>query len=103
MPDKRQINISVPDVVHARLEKMAGAARMPLSTYAAQLFIAAYSSKVKPPTGDRDLDASVARVAILYAEKRDTAAIADAVGLSEACIVRVIDAWRDEVGLRSVA
>ena len=103
MPEMKQINISVPEVVHSRVAKMAAGAKMAVGPYAATLFIAAYSARVKPPTGDRDLDASVARVAILWAEKRDTAAIADAVGLSEATVVPVLDAWRAEASLRGAA
>ncbi len=103
MPEARQINISVPEVVHARVAKMAVGAKMGVGPYAAQLFLAAYSARVKPPIGDRDLDASVARVAILWAEKRDTAEIAGAVGLSEATVVRILDAWRAEASMRGAA
>lgn len=89
----------VPPVVAKRMAELAAAAKTPLSTYAAQLLIAAYSARVKPPTGDRNLDAAVARIAILWAEKRNTADVAAAVGLSEPTVIRVLDAWRAEVSM----
>lgn len=93
----------VPPIVATRLNQLAVGAKMATSTYAAQLLIAAYSARVKPPTGDRDLNASVSRVAILWADKRNTAAIAAAVGLSEPTVVRILDAWRAEVSLKGAA
>ena len=103
MSEMRQINISVPAVVHGQMAKMAAGAKMGVGPYAAQLFMAAYSARVKPPTGDRDLDAAVGRVAVLYAEKPNTADIADLVGISEPAVIRIIDAWRAEVGMGRAA
>lgn len=96
MSDDRMVNIAcrVPPIVHQRIGEMAAKANMPLSTYAAILLQAAYAARVKPPSGDRDLDASVALVAVLWAEQRDTAQIAAALGLAEATVVRIIDGWR---------
>ena len=96
--EMKQITITVPALVLAGTEAMAKKARTKLPAYVGQLFLAAYSARAKPPTGDRDLDAAVARVAILWVEERNTADIAEAVGLQEATVVRVLDAWRDEMG-----
>lgn len=59
---KAQINITIKDpAVDRRLRKLAIEAKLPLSTYASQLFHAAFAAKVSPPTGDDDLDRAMSK------------------------------------------
>lgn len=59
---KAQINITIKDpAVDRKLRKLAIEAKLPLSTYAGQLFHAAFAAKVRPPTGDDDLDLAMSK------------------------------------------
>ncbi len=98
---RKQVHFMVPAQVHKGLAAMAYKANMSLSSYAELLLVAAYSSRVRPPTGDANLDTTIARIVILWGSQLDTAAIAEAVGLHEAKVVDIIGAWRD--AMRMVA
>jgi hypothetical protein len=100
---QRQINMSVSPVVYARLEQMAKVANMPTGTYARVLLEAAYSARVKPPTGDLDLDKAVARVALLFGTKFDTATIAETLDVPERLVAKILAAWREEMKARRAA
>ena len=92
-----KITISIPGRAHDNLVDMARAASMPTVKYAELLFGAAYAARCGA-TGDRDLDAAVSRVALLFgARDFDTLDIAQRVGMSEAFVDRTISRWRDEV------
>lgn len=88
--------IYVTPTMFDRLEKMAGTAKCSPAAYASMLFYAAYSARCQE-TGDRDLDAAVSRVALLFGTQFDIASIAKAVGLSEGFVERVIAGWRSEM------
>ena len=96
-----QLHLKVPAKVYARLQSMAEKAGVSRPAYAEQLLLAAYTARCQV-TGDRDLDAAVSRV-VLMAGLRDydTAEIAATVGLSEATVVRIRDAWRAEISGRA--
>lgn len=91
-----QLGLRVPAAVYKGLGAMADKAGTSRTGYAQLLLIAAYSARCAP-SGDRDLDAAVGRVAVLWGEGLDTAAIAKAVGLSEPTVVRIVGAWRAEL------
>lgn len=93
---KRQINIWVDAKVYACLNDMARKASMPTGTLARLLFEAAYAARCGE-TGDHELDALVARVAFLWSAAVDVAASARMLGISEALVCRIRDAWRVEV------
>jgi hypothetical protein len=100
--ETRQVNVLVTAKMHEGLQKLAKAAHMPLSTYARLLLQAAYAAR-RGETGDRDLDAAVARVVLLWGAAFEPAAIARTVGLSEPTVRRILDAWREEIGGRVAA
>lgn len=92
------VTLTISDKVKTNLARTAQARGMSTTGFAIILFEAAYAARATPGgTGDVDLDAAVARSVILFANGLDTSAIAPAVGLSEATIVRILDAWRSEV------
>lgn len=92
------VTLTIGDKVKENLARMAQARGMSTTGFAIVLFEAAYAARAMPGgTGDADLDAAVARAVILFANGLDTAAIAPAVGLSEATVVRILDAWRREL------
>lgn len=93
-PGRKQLNIAIDPKVHDRLQAMANAAGMSLSTYARTLLEAAYSARCGA-TGDRDLDATVAAALILSGADLDTDEVARALKTNEAVVVRILDAWRD--------
>lgn len=100
MKPDRTLSLTIGAVAYANLEKMAKAANTPLAMYAGQLLMAAYSARLKPTT-DLDLDAAVARVAILDAvEDTPIEDIAKWVGLSVATVKMILKAWhRDLAGV----
>jgi hypothetical protein len=91
----RQINFSVDDRIFAVLEKHATRHGYKATSYAKMLFEAAFASRVGVQP-DASLDAQVATAIVLHGARMDTETIAKAVRLSEASIVRIIDAWRRE-------
>lgn len=97
-PPRRQINITVDDVVYGNLMRMAKERGYPVSTYTKMLLDAAYSARCGQPT-DRDLDATVAAALILQAGGMDTDAVARALRITEATAERIFVAWRTSGGL----
>lgn len=95
MTARSQINFDVTTLVYERLREMARSANLSPSGYARMLFEAAYAARWNK-SGDADLEAKVGCALVLHAAKQDTATIAAALGLQEATIVRIIDAWRAE-------
>lgn len=91
----RQVNFDVDDRVFATLERLAAAQGYKPTRYAKMLFEAAYASRVGAQP-DADIDAQVAAAIVLHGARKDSATIAKAVRLSEATVVRIIDAWRQE-------
>jgi hypothetical protein len=91
----RQINFSVDDRVYATLEKQADKHGYKATAYAKALFEAAYASRcgVQP---DPELDDQVAATIVLHGARKDSAAIAKIVRLSESTVVSIIDMWRRE-------
>jgi hypothetical protein len=63
--------------------------------YAKLLFEAAYASRVGAQP-DVDIDAQIAAAVVLHGARQDSATIANAVHLSEATVIRIIDVWRRE-------
>lgn len=67
------------------------------SDYGALLFNAAFAARVgqmrDQPVSDRELDEQV-RLVLACAGQADTAAIGKAVGIPEAGVVKILDAWR---------
>lgn len=94
----RQLNFDVPELLYERLAAAAKALSLSPSRYAMMLFQAAWTAR-QGETGDRDLDMSVARVALLSSMEIDTDEIARYTGIPESTVVRVLDAWRKEIGL----
>lgn len=93
----REILIAVPDKVHAKLVTLAKTANVSLTLYSTQLLMAAYAARHQA-TGDRDLDAAVARVAILDAvEDTPVEDIAGFVGLSVPTVKKILKAWHAEM------
>jgi hypothetical protein len=92
---RHQINFTVEALVYQRLSELAREASMPLATYAKVLFEAAYAARWHK-SGDPELDAKVGCALVLHAAKKDSTTIAHAVGLHEATVVRIVDAWRTE-------
>jgi hypothetical protein len=90
----RQINFSIEDRVFVTLEKSAASHGYKATSYAKMLFEAAFAARVgvQPNAG---LDAQIGMALVMRAAKQDTANIAAVVGLSEATVVRILDAWRD--------
>ena len=64
--DRKDICISVSALIYDRIGEMALEAGISRSGYASRLLEAAYAARCRP-TGDRDLDSAVARVAVLWA------------------------------------
>lgn len=91
----RQINFSVDDRIFAVLEKHAAPLGYKPTSYAKMLFEAAFATRVGVQP-DADLDDQVAAAIVLHGARKDSAAIALAVGLSEPTVLRIIDAWRTE-------
>ena len=97
----RQIAITVPVRVYDRVEAFARKAGQTTTGYTTLLFNAAYAARFAP-TGDLDLDAAVGRVVVLWGvETANTAEIARHVGLSEATVVNILEAWRAEISGRA--
>lgn len=96
--ERRQINIQVSQRMYDNLGKMAGARGYRTATGMATVLLeAAYLARVSDePTGDVDLDAAVARAVLLNETGAALGTIAAAVGLSEAAVERIVDAWRKE-------
>lgn len=92
---ERQITVKVPHKVHAMINSMGAKAGQTTTDYATTLLMAAYTARCKE-TGDRNLDAAVARVVVL-SKDFDTARIAQYVGLSEATVTKIVHAWRNEI------
>jgi len=67
-----------------------------LTGYDKVLFEAAYSSNVgfQP---NRDMDIAIARAMVMWGAKNDTNTIAKSLGLSQATVIKIIDAWKHEV------
>lgn len=91
----RQVNFSVDDRVYSALEKRGREHGYKPVAYAKMLFEAAFACRVGV-SSDADLDAHISAVIVLHGAKLDTAAISKVVRLSEATVVKVIDAWRQE-------
>ncbi len=91
----RQVNFSIEDRVYDTLEKHGAKHGYKATAYAKVLFEAALASRVGVQP-DPDLDAQVAAAIVLHGARKDSAAIARAVRLSEPTVVRIIDAWRSE-------
>lgn len=91
----RQVNFSVEDRVYATLEKHAGQHGHKATAYAKMLFEAAFASRVGAQP-NADLDAQIAAAIVLHGARQDSATIAKVVRLSEASVIKIIDAWRRE-------
>lgn len=91
----RQVNFSIEDRAFATLERLAGQHGYKPTSYAKMLFEAAFASRLQVQV-DRGIDDQVAVAIVLHGAKKDSATIAQAVGLSEATVIRIIDAWRSE-------
>jgi hypothetical protein len=91
----RQVNFSVDDRVFATLEKLADKHGYKATSYAKMLFEAAFAARVGV-AADQDIDVQIGAAVVLHAARQDTSVIAKAVRLSEATIVKIIDAWRRE-------
>jgi hypothetical protein len=91
----RQVNFSIEDRVYATLEKHGGQHGYKPVAYAKMLFEAAFASRVGAQVNP-DLDAQVAAAIVMHGARKDSAAIAKAVRLSEPTVIRIIDTWRRE-------
>lgn len=100
MSPDHEFVLPVGAAVYANLVRLAKAANTPVKLYAGQLFMAAYTARVKR-TDDPDLDAAVARVVILDAvEDTPIEDIAKWTGLTVPAIRMILKAWhRDLAGL----
>jgi hypothetical protein len=96
---KRQVNISVDSRVYDNLARRAKEKGLPVSTYATQLFEAAYAAGVgreqNIPVSDAELDEQV-RAVFCLAGEFDTATISKALGVPESLVVKVLDGWRQQ-------
>lgn len=91
----KQLNFQVDDRVYIRLASLAREKGEAVTRYARMLFEAAYAARFNN-SGDRHLDAIVGATAVLYfADRKDTATIALAVGVSEQAVLRIVKAWRE--------
>jgi hypothetical protein len=93
----REISFGVSARLYARLEALARARGTRPAVHAHDLFQAAFAASVGVEP-NRDLDAAVARTVVLAGDGVDAALIASIVGLSEATVTRILDAWRAETG-----
>jgi hypothetical protein len=91
----RQVNFQVEDRVYVKLLELGQEQRLTATAYAKVLFEAAYSARWHK-SGDIELEAKVGCALVLHAARRDTTEIAQALGLSESTVVRIIDAYRTE-------
>ncbi|UDF29342.1 UNVERIFIED_ORG: helix-turn-helix domain-containing protein [Roseateles sp. XES5] len=94
------ISISVTEKAKQNLDRQARERGIGLSLWAGQLFDAAFASvcarEKSMPISDGDLDAIVGATLLLRARERwDTATIAQALGVSEPTVVRILDCWRE--------
>ena len=89
----RQITFSVDDRVFAALGQRAEGLGYRTGTYAKMLFEAAFAVRVGV-TDEPDLHQRIELAIVLHGARKSTADIADAVGLSEASVCRIIDAWK---------
>lgn len=83
---------------HQRLHEEAKRHGYAPSTYAQLLFEAAFAARMgqisEKPASDAELDHQV-RQALILAGIGDTSEIAQATGLSEATVDRILSAWRE--------
>ena len=92
----RQILVTVSPKLHESLSKKAAEAKMSVTAYSTLLFQAAASERVKPGSAP-DLHIAIGRVVVLWGNSTlDTTQIGMLVGLSEATVVRIVEAWKAE-------
>jgi 2-hydroxychromene-2-carboxylate isomerase len=91
----KQVNFSIDERAFATLEKHAAQHGQKATSYAKLLFEAAFASRVGVQP-DSDIDFQIATAIVLHGARKDSAAIAKAVRLSEPTVIRIIDAWRSE-------
>lgn len=94
------ITINVPEKAKLALDRQAAARGCASSFWAGQVFdigFAAICAREKSmPVTDADLDALAGAALLLWSRGDwDTAAIAKGLGVPEATVARILDAWRD--------
>jgi len=93
----REISFGVSARLYGKLEALARERGTRPAVHAHDLFQAAFAAAVGVAP-NRDLDAAVARTIVLAGAGTDAALIAANVGLTEATVGRILDAWRAETG-----
>lgn len=93
------VQISVTAKAKETLDRQASARGISTVLWASQLFDAGFAAacarEKSMPGTDADLDAIVGAVLLLRErEKWDTASLAQALGISEPTVVRILDAWK---------
>ena len=90
-----QINFQANDKQAAKLDELARQRGVSRTGYAKLLFDAAFASRVGVQP-DVDIDDQIRIAIVMHGARTDTATISKACGLSEATVIKVIDAWRKE-------
>ena len=89
--------IKIPPRGHQRLHEMAKVKGYRAAAYAQMLFDAAFAARIgqerAAPVSDTELDEQV-RAVLCLAGQFDVPAIAQALGLSEALVGKILDGWR---------
>lgn len=93
------LQITVSEKAKMTMERQARDRGIALSHWMGQLFDAAFTAacarEKSMPVSDGDLDAIVGATLLLRArEQWDTATIAQALGVSEPTVVRILDTWK---------
>ena len=91
----RAITFSVDERVYDALGQRAAKLGYKAGPYAKMLFEAAFACRVGT-SEDPELHQRIALAIVLHGAKKDTAAIAEAIGLHEATVMQILVAWQSE-------
>lgn len=91
----RQINFTVDDRVYEALRARAAQLGYKPLTYAKMLFEAAYAVRVGVGV-DPDVHQRIELAIVLHGARMGTAGIAEAIGLHESTVMKILVAWQTE-------